>query len=89
MSSNTVSLVSDEDLLREISTMFLEECPRMLEEIQAAIDGGDAVLVHRIAHNLKGLVSNFGAETAYEIAVKIENMGRSAQLNDAQDELSC
>jgi len=77
-------LGGDEELLREIAAMFVTECPAMLEEIQGAIQTGDVKLLHRSAHSMKGLVSNFGAETAYELSLALETKGKQGDLIDAE-----
>ena len=73
----------DVELLREISTLFLEDCPRGLADISAAIDRGDSVKLESAAHGLKGAVANFGAQAAVESAFQLEQMGRAGQLSDA------
>src|SRR5262249_1948141 len=49
----------DAELLKEIAMLFLEEYPRVLDELRNAIARGDARSVERTAHGLKGSVSNF------------------------------
>jgi two-component system, sensor histidine kinase and response regulator len=70
----------DEDLLREITGIFLEEYPSLIEEIRMAVGGGDARRLERAAHTLKGSVSNFGAQQATQAAYRLETMGRQGQL---------
>jgi len=64
--------------------MFVSECPAMLEEIQQAIQTGDVKLLHRSAHSMKGLVANFGADTAYELALELETKGKQGDLAGAE-----
>jgi two-component system, sensor histidine kinase and response regulator len=70
----------DEELLREIATLFLGECPRMLQEVRAAIDHADAPQLRLTAHALKGAVSNFGARAAYEAVWELEQLGHAGNL---------
>src|SRR5579871_4394216 len=72
----------DVELLREIAILFIEDYPKILAELQAATDRGDALSVERTAHSLKGSVSNFGANLVIETARKIEDLGRARQLAD-------
>jgi len=51
----------DEELLREIAAMFLEEAPQMMEALHAALNRADARGLERAAHNLKGCVGNFSS----------------------------
>ena len=73
----------DEELLREITTIFLEEYPALIDEIQAAVSGRDARRLERAAHSLKGSVANFGAQAATQAAYRLETLGRRGELQDA------
>jgi HPt (histidine-containing phosphotransfer) domain-containing protein len=70
----------DEDLLREISAIFLTEYPILIEEIQFAVRTGDANRLEQAAHSLKGSVSNFGALAATEAAYRLEAIARKLDL---------
>lgn len=71
----------DVELLREIALIFLEQYPDSLAEVRAAVEAADASAIERSAHALKGSVGNFGAETARAAAYRIEEMGRSGDLD--------
>ncbi|MBI4873076.1 MAG: Hpt domain-containing protein [Acidobacteria bacterium] len=71
----------DEELLREIAVLFLEECPQMMSEIQSAVATGNAIALERTAHSLKGSVGNFGAHQAFRAAARLEAIGRSRDLS--------
>ena len=73
----------DEDLLREIASIFLDEYPALIQEIRTAVAAMDAKGVERAAHSLKGSVANFGAQSATEAAFRLETLGRSGRLEDA------
>jgi two-component system sensor histidine kinase/response regulator len=75
----------DMELLREIVGMFMEEYPGTMKEIKSAIPAGDAHRLNRSAHALKGLVGNFGARPAYELALRLEMMGKNKKLNGAAE----
>ena len=77
----------DAELLRELAGLFLEECPRMLSILHAALDRGDSKSVERTAHGLKGSVANFGADTAVELARRLEFLGRDQKLGEAPEAL--
>jgi HPt (histidine-containing phosphotransfer) domain-containing protein len=74
----------DKQLLREIAILFIEECPRAFAEIQEAVAAGDAAKLENAAHALKGSVANFGAQSAVEAAFRLEQMGRSNQMSEAE-----
>jgi two-component system sensor histidine kinase/response regulator len=70
----------DEELLKEIAKLFLDDYPRALADLRAAAAASDARGVERAAHGLKGSVSHFGARVAVETASNLEQLGRSQQL---------
>lgn len=72
----------DEDLLREIANIFLEEYPVLINDIEDAVKGSNPAALEHAAHSLKGSVSNFGAEAATSAAFALEQMGRQRQLQD-------
>ncbi len=71
---------SDTELLRELAQLFLEESPRLMGELRAAHEQGDAKQVERAAHGLKGSVANFGAKPAVDAAHQIELLGKAGKL---------
>ena len=73
----------DEELLREITAIFLEEYPVLIQQIQAALDVSDARRLERAAHSLKGSVANFGAQGATEAAYRLETLGRRGDFRDS------
>ncbi|HYO83210.1 MAG TPA: Hpt domain-containing protein [Bryobacteraceae bacterium] len=78
----------DEELLREITEIFLSEYPGLLEEIRTAVDTRDTGKLEVSAHTLKGSVSNFGADAATAAARDLEAMARKGQLDDAPNALN-
>jgi HPt (histidine-containing phosphotransfer) domain-containing protein len=73
----------DEDLLREIASLFLNEYPATLQEIRRAVGARDSKAVEQAAHSLKGSVANFGAPGATRAALRLETLGRKGQLDEA------
>lgn len=62
----------DKSLLRELVAIFLEDTPRLLEEIRKAATERDSRRLSYVAHALKGSISNFSARPAYEAAFLLE-----------------
>jgi len=50
----------DREMLREIAQLLLEDAPPKVEELRKARAAGDLPAVKRLAHGLKGAVSNLG-----------------------------
>ncbi len=73
----------DEELLLDITAVFLETCQDQLTELQEALNAGDGEALSRAAHSMKGSVGNFGAKSAFDICLKLETMGRNDDLADA------
>ena len=70
----------DLGLLKEIARVFLDDCPRLLEELREAAARSDFAAVERHAHTLKGSSANFGASRLVSAALRIEKMGRARSL---------
>jgi CheY-like chemotaxis protein len=79
-----VRVGGDPQLLKELVGLFLQECPRWMDEIRSAIAAREATKLRRAAHTLKGAVGSFGAPAAFEAALKLETMGQQGNLGDAE-----
>jgi PAS domain S-box-containing protein len=66
------SLGGDLELYGEIVRLFLSHYPHELDNLQHALAAGDAEKLHRIAHSLKGAISNFSAPRATAAARTLE-----------------
>ncbi len=65
------NLDGDLELLRDASELLREESQIMLYEIRAALAAGDIESVHAAAHSLKGMISNFMADSVCETTMQI------------------
>jgi HPt (histidine-containing phosphotransfer) domain-containing protein len=74
----------DTELLQEVARLFLDDCPNSIASIRSAIEAQDAKALERAAHNLKGAVANFGAEATVHAARRLEEMGRTGQLDQVE-----
>jgi PAS domain S-box-containing protein len=75
---------SDSGLIRTLVEIFETDRPRLLAEIQAAIERDDAEALHRAAHTLKGALGAFGARAAYSLAERLERLGRDGSPHHAK-----
>jgi PAS domain S-box-containing protein len=73
-------VAGDADLLRELVTIFCDDCPRIVDEIRAAIRAGNAAELRRAAHTLKGSAGNFGANDVCNAALHLETMAQQGDL---------
>jgi HPt (histidine-containing phosphotransfer) domain-containing protein len=77
----------DVELLREVIGLFLDDYPQSLEMIREAVARGDKSSLERHAHSLKGSVSTFGAQEAFDAALALEKQGRTGDLTAAAEGL--
>jgi len=73
----------DDELLKEIVAIFLEDCPGMVEALGQAIDAEDAEAARRAAHTLKGSVSVLGAKALAAAAKEAEDQARTGDIEAA------
>jgi two-component system, sensor histidine kinase and response regulator len=78
----------DLELARELAGMFIEECPKYLNDMREAVRAGDAHALERSAHSFKGSVGNFSTVGAHESALKLEMLGKSEDLTGASEILN-
>jgi PAS domain S-box-containing protein len=71
----------DEDLIREVIGLFLQECPQQMAAIRSAVEDRDAQKIFRAAHSLKGSLSNFAAAGAFQSAQYLEKLGREGDVS--------
>ena len=74
----------DKEVLSEVVGLFLDECPKLVSDVRLAVARKDAAALDRTAHTLKGSASNFSPGAA-AAATKLESMGRSGNLADADE----
>ncbi len=75
----------DQQLLRELVDLFLEDLPERLASVRKAVRKRDAQALSSAAHALKGAVSHFAARDTSEFALKLERMGRTGDLEGAEE----
>ena len=63
----------DAGLLGEVVGLFLGDCPRLLTEIERAIDRSDAPDLKRLAHTVRGVAGNFALPAVVEAARVLES----------------
>jgi HPt (histidine-containing phosphotransfer) domain-containing protein len=74
------SVGGDLELLREIGTLFIQECPIAVGELRKAVTARDAGRIASTAHALKGSISPFGTGPAYQAAIRLLHRGRIGDL---------
>ncbi len=74
----------DWDFFKEVVEIFLNDYPRLLDNLRKSFNEGDSDMFMRSAHSLKGMLNNFRAETAAEVASDLEQKGKRADLTGGQ-----
>lgn len=75
----------DKTLLSELAKMFEEEYPQLLDGVRIGLRSGNGAAVNAAAHQLKGLLAQFGADRARDAAFAVETAGRACDLKAAGD----
>ena len=75
----------DKSMLSEIIDMFLQMAPDMVSDVEKAIQCADDKALVETAHFLKGSIGNFHEGEAFEAALELEKLGRSANLQQAPE----
>src|SRR5262249_17017584 len=74
----------DAQLLSDLARIFLSESPRLIGDLEEAIQHVNAPLLRRAAHTIKGGLRLFGAASAYELALRIEELGHEGDVSSAE-----
>ena len=77
----------DEEFLLEVLEGFFENVTSQIGIIRQAISEGDAEVVRREAHSIKGGAANLTADALSKIAFELENIGRSGVLEKSIETL--
>ena len=75
----------DRGILRELIRLFLSDYPERLAAVREAVRRGDAGVLEKAAHALKGSLGNFGAKNAIAVAQQLETLARKGDLEAAQN----
>lgn len=76
-------LGGDEQLARQLVSLFLEEYPRLIAQLKASIVSGQADAVRRAAHAAKGCIANFVEGGPQATAHSIEQFAAGGRVADA------
>jgi HPt (histidine-containing phosphotransfer) domain-containing protein len=84
---NGLKEVGDADFINELIDTFLDDAPRMLNELHLALAEGNAERFRRTAHSLKSNGNTFGALVLADLAKELELIGRDNQLDRVGNKL--
>jgi len=72
----------DKFMLDELVTLWLHTAGEQVTQLAQAVEHGDADVVQRLGHNMKGSAASIGADRISEVARRLEVMGKSGDLTD-------
>ena len=74
----------DEELMREVLAVYLEDTPLVLDRLSKALEGGQPESAAKAAHTLKGSSANVAAERLRSQAYALEQKARAGDLEEAR-----
>ena len=69
------------DIVAKLASVFLDDARSGLEEVQEALQKGDAAAVERVAHKLKGGSGSMGARGMVGLCTQLQDLGASGDLS--------
>ncbi len=81
-------LGNDAEGVEEVLATFQAQAPDSLAQIQNGIAAGDARVLERAAHKLRGALAWIGAEDAAQAASRLEDLAAAGELVGAADALA-
>jgi CheY-like chemotaxis protein len=78
---------ADKEFLKEILKGFLVNVKGQIEKIEGALHSGDAEVVRKEAHSIKGGAANICADSLAKVASDLEIMGKTGSLDGAEEKL--
>jgi HPt (histidine-containing phosphotransfer) domain-containing protein len=75
----------DKELLSELAGLFLEEYPQLLDSVRVGFRSASPPAINGAAHQLKGLLAQFGAERARAQAQIVEQSAKAGDLASAAE----
>jgi CheY-like chemotaxis protein/HPt (histidine-containing phosphotransfer) domain-containing protein len=77
-------LMHDEELVRMMVDVFLEDIPNQIIMLKDYINTGDIPNAHRQAHIINGACSNIGGESMRAVAYRIEKLAKAGELDSVK-----
>jgi DNA-binding response OmpR family regulator len=77
----------DHAFLLDMINTYLEDAPKLFEEIESGASSGDAPKLRMAAHSLKSNSAEFGATRLAELARELEMMGKAGEMAGFQERL--
>ena len=79
---------NDQELMRELLQLFRDECPRLMQLLEAAVSKQEMRAVETTSHSLKGMLANLSATRAASAASSLEKISRAGKLVELKGALA-
>lgn len=79
--------MSGAEFINELIDTFLEDSPRLIEEMESALKVNNVDSFRRAAHSLKSNAATFGANDLFALAKELEMLGKENKLTETGDRL--
>lgn len=80
--------MSGAEFINELIDTFLDDAPKLVSQIRAALEAQDADSFRRAAHSLKSNAATFGAARLAELAKELEMLGKENRLGETGTKLT-
>src|SRR5680860_99867 len=77
----------DEDFINSVISVFLEEVPQDLEDLEIALNQKNHEQAYQLAHKIKPNVDLLGMEQTREAALEIETLGKQGADISAMEKI--
>ncbi len=79
------ALDGERELLSQLATMFVEDAPQLLSDLEEAVASDDAATARRAIHSVKGLVATFFAAPTVELAHRLEQAAADGRMDELSE----
>lgn len=77
-------LDGDFELFKELSELFIQESVNLLDAVEKAVKTKNGEKIGKTAHTIKGAISNFSADKAFNSALDLERLGKNNELDKVE-----
>jgi CheY-like chemotaxis protein/HPt (histidine-containing phosphotransfer) domain-containing protein len=74
------NIQKNKPLMKELIKDFLDDYPRVLEELRVSVEQQHCREVEMVAHNLKSVIGFFNADAAYQLARQLETAAHAGEI---------
>jgi HPt (histidine-containing phosphotransfer) domain-containing protein len=79
--------MSGADFINELIDTFLDDAPKLVDELKSALEANNADSFRRAAHSMKSNAATFGANELAMLAKELEMLGKENKLHETGDRL--